>query len=248
MNKTKILLGRWTRDELDKLISSSSNITDIRVRIGTVSERFLDTPYRESTLIGDIKTDEEFVINLEGLDCLTFIEYVEAMRLSSTFDEFRERLKRVRYREGKVAFKNRNHFFTDWKENNSGFVKDVTRETGGDNTVKVHKMLNEKEDGTLFIQGIQPVQREISYVPSGVIDDSLINKLKSGDYAGVYSEKPGLDVSHVGIIIKDGDTVSFRHASSSEKSRKVIDQDFKEYFSDKSGIVVLRPKGDNEAG
>jgi hypothetical protein len=46
----------------------------------------------------------------------------------------------------------------------------------------------------------------------------------------------------VGILIKDGDKIYLRHASSLKKHRKVIDQDFKKYIVGKPGIIVLRPK------
>jgi hypothetical protein len=237
-----IILGRWTRDELGKMLFEASNIRDIGLRIGFNSGCLLDTPYGESTLIGDMDNEEEFVVNLEKVDCLTLIEYVEAMRRSSTFREFLDNLKRIRYREGNVSFNNRNHFFTDWLVNNADYIEDIAREAGGDRTIILNKRLNEKEDGPFFIRGIKPFQREIGYVPSSAIDETLIDRVKSGDYAGVYSEEAGLDVSHVGVIIKDGDAVKFRHASSLQKYRKVIDQDFKEYFSDKSGMVLFRAK------
>ena len=237
-----IILGRWSRDELDKMLAEASHIRDTGLRIGFISGCMLDTPYGESTLIGDMKNEEEFVVNLEKVDCITFIEYVEAMRRSRTFREFLDNLKRVRYREEKVSFYNRNHFFTDWRVNDSDYIEDITRETGDERTIIINKRLNEKEDGTLFVRGLQPFHREIGYVPSSAIDEPLIDRLKSGDYAGVYSEKAGLDVSHVGIINKDRGSVALRHASSVAKYIRVIDQDFKEYFSDKPGLVLLRAK------
>ena len=73
------------------------------------------------------------------------------------------------------------------------------------------------------------------------MDDSVCKKLLTGDYVGIYSRMPGLDVSHVGIIIKDRDSTYLRHASSEKEQRKVIDQDFKKYVSATPGILVLRP-------
>lgn len=236
----RILLGRWTRDELDQIIQKSAEIKGTGRRINFLSKQFLYTCYKESTLIGDINTSEVFVINLEGVDCFTFIDYVEAMRLSGTFSAFLKNLKRVRYRLGKVSFENRNHFFTDWVEFNSDIVYDVTEKIGGLKTRKVIKMLNQRKDRTYFLSGIQPRQREIRYIPSDAIDDSVIKKLKTGDYAGIYSNKHGLDVSHVGIIIRKTGTIYLRHASSHKK--KVIDQNFIDYISGKPGLIILRPK------
>lgn len=48
-------------------------------------------------------------------------------------------------------------------------------------------------------------------------------------------------ITDIGIIIKEGNTY-LRHASSAKKYRKVIDEDFRGYTSDKSGLIILRPK------
>ena len=224
------------------MLSESSKISRAGSRISAISRQFLTIDYRESTLIGDLNSPEVFVINLEGCDCFTFIDYIEAMRLSGSFSEFKENLKRVRYRSGKIAFANRNHFFTDWRECNAGFVEDVTGLVGSHNTISIQKTLNKREDGTHFLQGIPPTEITLQYVPSDVIDDAVCDKLFTGDYVGIYSGMPGLDVSHVGIIIKERGSTFLRHASSEKEQRKVIDQDFKDYISIKPGIVVLRPK------
>lgn len=237
-----IILGNWTQDKLEHMMNESSKIKGAGARINFLSRQFLGMDYKESTLIGDTNTKEVFVINLEGVDCFTFIDYIEAMRLSCSFSEFKENLKKVRYRAGRVAFKNRNHFFTDWREFNSEFIYDITGEISAQNTNSITKILNYKKDGTYFLNGIEPVQREIKYIPSHVIDDSVMDKIKTGDYAGIYSEVKGLDVSHVGIIIKHRDSIYLRHASSEKKNRNVVDQDFRNYISDKPGLIVLRPK------
>lgn len=245
MDKTEkiresILLGRWTEGALQSVLSEASQIQDVSERIAFLSMHFLETPYKESTLIGGRNTPEVFVINFEGVDCFTFIDYIEAMRLSASFSEFKDNLRMVRYKAGRVAFENRNHFFTDWVELNLEFVEDVTEGIGGKSAIKVEKMINVKEDGTYFLNGINPKQRIVKYIHSVAIDDSIISKLNTGDYAGIYSDIKGLDVSHVGIIIKDSDKVYLRHASSVK--RKVVDEDFGTYMSDKPGLVILRPK------
>lgn len=240
--KELILLGNLTPESLDSILYESSKIHDMGMRIDFLSRHFLETPYQESTLIGDINTPEVFVINLEGVDCFTFLDYIESMRLSSSFQEFKENLKRVRYREGEVSFKNRNHFFTDWSEFNSDFIDDVTEQIGGRGVIHVKKILNEKEDGSLFLQGIQPRERFIHYIPVNALDDLIINTLRTGDYIGIYSTEKGLDVSHVGIFIQERDKIYLRHASSLKKYRKVIDQDFKDYIVEKPGIIVFRSR------
>jgi len=236
------VLGKWSDSDLDNLIRRGSQIEQIGERIDFLSKHFLHTDYRESTLIGNTTTEEVLVINLEGVDCFTFIDYIEAMRRSDSVHTFKENLIHVRYNGGKVSFDSRNHFFTDWCIRNKRFVMDVTEDIGVYRTVSVKKTLNKKKDGTPFIAGLEPVERIIHYIPSRDVDIFILGKLKSGDYVGIYTQQEGLDVSHVGIIIKQDNSFYLRHASSLPDYRKVIDQNFPGYIKDKEGIVVVRPK------
>jgi hypothetical protein len=234
-------LGRWTEAELDKLMRKASVIKDSGERVTFLSHIFLGLEYRESTLIGDSSTDEVFTVDLSGVDCFTFVDYIEAMRLSDSFGGFVKSLRQTRYRNSIVSYKERKHFLTDWSEYGPTTVSDVTDQIGGGTAKSILKMINQKEDGTPLLPGIRPNQRKINYIPSENINAVVVGKLKTGDYAGIYSAMPGLDISHVGIIIKDSDVVSLRHASSDSRYRKVIDQDFQEYMAGKPGLIILRP-------
>ncbi len=240
--KVKIILGKWSRTRIDALLSQASGIPDAGARIAFLSRHFLDTPYEESTLIGSPVTPEQLVVNLSGLDCFTFIDYVEAMRLAPSFTAFLEHLKKIRYRKGILSYRNRNHFFTDWREFNGRFVSDVTTVIGKERTRQSLKTLNRKSDGTLFLEGIEVHTRTLQYIPSATIDSTVLDSLHVGDYMGIYTETDGLDVSHVGIIIKEKDKLYLRHASSAPTLRRVTDQFFGDYIKEKPGAVVFRPR------
>jgi hypothetical protein len=237
--KERVNLGRWSREKIEGILREASAVASIPERISFISSAFLGTPYRESTLIGGKDEAEVLVIDLTSMDCFTFIDYVEAMRLSSSFVDFRGHLRKVRYKRATIAYGMRRHFFTDWRYTNR--VKDVTREIGARKAVRVAKTLNRKADGSLILSGIPEKERSITFVPSILVDSRATADLRTGDYAGIYTEAEGLDVSHVGIVIRDGGRLLLRHASSIQ--RKVLDQDFLPYISEKPGIVVLRPEG-----
>jgi hypothetical protein len=236
----RILLGRWNEQDLDRVLGAALGIEGTGRRIEFISRQFLDVPYKESTLIGTKRTPEMFTINLAAVDCFTYLDYVEAMRRSNNFATFKETLKIVRYREGKIDYTSRNHFFTDWIESNP-FVRDVTAGVGRDKTKTVHKNINDRGEGTYFLSGILPVDRDITYVPGRAIDTGILRRLRNGDYVGIYSRAKGLDVSHVGVVIKARGKTFLRHASSSSSHRKVIEEDFLAYVAAKPGMVVLRP-------
>ena len=71
----------------------------------------------------------------------------------------------------------------------------------------------------------------------------ILNHLKLDQYLDfqLYSDEEGLDVSHVGIIIRTEDMIYIRHASSRSNARKVIDEDFMGYIANKPGVIILRP-------
>jgi hypothetical protein len=236
------ILGGWTEEGLNSIMKQSSKIQDVGERIDFLSGKFLNTKYEESTLVGDINHPEELAINLEGMDCFTYMDYVEAMQLSDSYPMFVNNIQRIRYQSGEIDFRKRNHFFTDWAVYNSDNIINVTKEVGGERTRTVKKLLNKKEDGTLYLPGILVKERYVNYIPTESIDERVIERLKTGDYIGIYTDKDGLDVSHTGILIRKGDQVYLRHASSRKDNRSVVDEELLTYMMDKPGLVVLRTK------
>lgn len=222
------MLFKTGKIDIESLLNHTKELSTT-MKIAEISKSFLGIPYRKNSLIGSITEKEQFVVDFEGVDCMTFIEYVEAMRLSDSYISFVENLKHVRYFDGVLDFKKRRHFFTDWNELKT--VKNVTDEiTNGAVKVAV-KNLN-------FIKGLQPKIRAINYIPAEAIENS-ISKLHTGDYCGFYTSREGLDVTHVGIIIMDGTVLKLRHASSIKGC--VLDEDFLEYCKTKEGIIIFRP-------
>ena len=237
-----IKLGNWTEPGLETLMTESPSTGGIGERIHIISSELLGTPYVTDTRTGNASTPEVFTIDLEGMDCFTYVDYVEALSLSGSFPDFEENLKKIRYKDGVVAFQNRNHFFSDWPINNSGSVKDVTRAVGGDKTKSASKSLNLKKDGSVYLPGIPVRNRTIYYIPSSEIDGEVISNLQTGDYAGIFTEIDGLDVSHTAIIVRKGNTAYLRHASSKKSNMKVVDENLTEYMQNKPGLVVYRPE------
>ncbi len=239
--KEKINLGSWTEPELDALMQQKSKKSRASEQIDFLSAQLLGTPYVGHTLTGDIDTPEVFTIDLEGMDCFTYIDYVEAMRVSDTYPDFKDNLQEIRYRGGVIDFQNRNHFFTDWPVDNPENVKDVTHDIGGDKALSVKKTLNVKKDGSKYLPGIPANERTFYYVPSEAIDGGFVSKLDTGDYVGIYTDLPGLDVTHTGIVIKKNGRTFLRHASSRKVNYRVVDEDLLEYIQNKPGLVVFRP-------
>jgi len=220
------------------MLRAASAISDLPARIDFISGQFLDVPYGESTLIGSPEVPEVLIINLQTVDCFTYVDYVESMRFSRSLGELKHYLRMVRYRSGVVSYERRHHFFTDWV--GSARIEDVTRRIGLEKTRTLTKTLNRKADGSSFLPEIPPVERKVTFAPAGALDRAAQGKLQTGDYLGMYAQAEGLDVSHVGIVIRREGRLMLRHASSLE--RRVVEQDFDLALEGKPGIVVLRPR------
>src|SRR5690606_12471803 len=95
------------------------------------------TPYVAHTL--EVPGPERLVINLRGLDCVSFVENTLALsRLVragvSDFEAFQAEIRALRYRDGAIdGYPSRLHYFTEWIADNErmGRVRDVTPELGG---------------------------------------------------------------------------------------------------------------------
>ncbi|MFL2641326.1 MAG: N-acetylmuramoyl-L-alanine amidase-like domain-containing protein [Thermodesulfobacteriota bacterium] len=233
------LKSQYYKTEVDKLILSRPN--SISKRYEYYSSAFLGRPYKSNTLSGDLKNKEVLILNLKEMDCFTYLDYVHSLINAENYYDFINQLKEVRYKDGIVSFKNRNHFFYDWAKNIKN-IDDITDEIFLGKSIKVSKNLNLKSDGKLFLNGIDIRKVSIVYLEPKFINNQNINLLESGDYVGIYSPIDGLDVSHVGIFIKKAGTYLFRHASSVSGVNKVVDVNFLEYIKNKPGIIIYRNK------
>jgi cell wall-associated NlpC family hydrolase len=232
--------GSWNNTKLTKLISDSKSKKTTQSKIEFISSKFLGTSYVANTLT-PFSENEKLVLNLKGLDCFTFIDYIEAIRASKDVGQIKDNLKKIRYKNADVSYLNRNHFFSDWLTNNKNIVKDVTKDIGKEKALSVTKKINQKSDGTNFIAGLAVVDREIVYIPSAEVSSDILKNIKSGDYIGMYANTEGLDVTHVGVFIRNSKGTFFRHASNKKGVNKVIDSNFLEYIKSKPGIIIYRP-------
>ena len=230
------------KTEREKIISSARHINVSGERIVAISRNFLAAPYVADTLIGGPQKLEQLVIDPAGFDCFTLLDVVEALRRASDVNDFPEQLKQVRYRDGKVSYESRRHFFSDWVVGDSAMVGDVTSRVAQGKTQVADKQLNLRSDGTYWLPEIPVRRRNITYIPAVKIDTNVLSGLQAGDYVGIYSADEGLDVSHTGIIVKDKGSIMMRHASSRVDAGRVVDVNLLEYLRDKPGLVVYRVK------
>lgn len=240
--KYQSIMDSLTAEKVNQIIwsdvipSSDENHGEV---ISRVSSAFLGTPYHAHTLIGGLGTPEALVVNFNGVDCFTLAGYVEALTRSHDQKSFLHNLAKVRYTGGNVDYLSRRHFFSDWFATAPRNARDVTPDISPEYVV-ADKQLNRKPYGGEYIPGLGIHPRRINYIPGKAISQQVLDRLKTGDYVGVYSPLEGLDVSHVGIVVRHDGEIWFRNASSLAANRKVVDSPFLEYMRAKPGMVVLR--------
>src|SRR6476661_1834419 len=121
-----------SRRRIQKLLSTARSGRTAGVRIEAVSREFLGLPY-SSTLIGSAEQPEVFVASLDSFDCVTYIETVLALAVASTPTQFSELLRQLRYDRGRVEWKKRNHYMTQWIRNNrrNGTIRRISTPVPG---------------------------------------------------------------------------------------------------------------------
>src|SRR5450432_794750 len=110
-------------------------------------EKLMGTKYVVSPLGEGEGKDKDPRFRLDAVDCLTFVETTMAQSLSSDDTHVLPTLDAIRYGEGTVAYGERNHVMeAQWLPNNikKGFLRDVTKQYGGDATVRVTKVLDDR--------------------------------------------------------------------------------------------------------
>lgn len=207
--------------------------------ISQISAAFLSTPYQANTLPVSPDTPEALVINFNGVDCFTLLDYVQALSRSHNRASFEANLIRTRYVDGEVSYLKRRHFFSDWFADSPRNANDITR-TLSPQAVTVVKQLNRQANGTEQMPGLGVISRHIIFIPARAITPQVLEQIQTGDYVGVYATRQGLDVSHVGIAVRHDGQLWFRNASSLAANRKVVDAPFREYMRSKPGMMVLR--------
>lgn len=210
-----------------------------------IGANFLGAHYKDNPLGEEKAPDFDPLIRFDTFDCVTFVE-------TSLANGNIDKLNKIRYRDGNPDFVNRNHFIeTDWLENNSNFVENVSNQYAATTTRNI-TIDKAKWFKTLHNIDTNFVPRNINmeYIPYANVHDIKVSKPVVVLFI-IDSEKirkkigTDLAVRHMGFLLPNG---ILRHASRKEK--RVIDVDFQEYISklmnnkNNLGIILLEIKND----
>ena len=223
-------------------------------------KQLLGTPYVAHTL--ETK-EEQLVVNLRELDCTTFAENCLAIARTIkskqlNFKRFTQQLVQIRYRNGVLnAYPSRLHYFSDWIYDNDkkGFVRDVSKEIGNSSYPNSLHFISthptsyaQLKSNPKFREEIAQQENEISsrktyFLPKEKLR-TFESKMNEGDIVGITTSISGLDITHVGIIVKVNGKVHFMHASSKAGKVVISENTLYEYLMGRksaTGIMLARP-------
>ncbi len=167
-------------------------------------------------------TVEPLVINLDSVDCTTFVEYVTATLLSGaqpspTDSIFTRFVQGLRYRDGgrRGDYATRLHYLSDWIADNAayGAVRELTSTLPGARTLRrrVNYMTQHRSAypalaaSDSLTAALAAVEARLSAAPTSYIPLNQIARLgdavREGDIVAFVTDIAGLDVQHVGFLL-----------------------------------------------
>lgn len=228
--------------------------------VAMAGKSLLETPYVAHTLEGE---KEQLVVNLRELDCTTFAENCLAIARSvknghADFDGFTNELQKIRYRNGVIdGYPSRLHYFSDWiyENDRAGYVNDVSKKIANTpyplrvNFMSTHPDSYEQlKNNPAFVEALAQKEKEISkrklyYIPKNKIAE-FESRLHEGDIVGITTSIQGLDITHVGILVRKNSRIHLMHASSVAEKVVISDESLEDYLKASNrvtGIMAARP-------
>lgn len=218
--------------EMKQLYLEATSIGALSDRVKFFSEKFLGRPYLLGpTGEGYLDTIEpKVLVKTDSLDCVTFIEHVLALAKSPNEDSLFSTLMKIRYKDGKVAYTARKHYFVLDFLNEGLFAQQISlpADTTVVRTISKKAFFGAKkipfdgEDSKLYLRYL-PFDRALEFSKERWQGQSSVRGI------GFVSRLENLDTFHTGFLLLDrGQKPVLRDASY--KFGKVLDHSLEEYL------------------
>lgn len=234
-----------------------------------VGRGLIGTPYVPNTLEAG-GAEERLLVNLQGFDCVTFIESVFALAVLIKTDalarvgdrggvegEFERAVRAIRYRDNSIdGYASRLHYFSDWIDDaeSKRLLTNLTEVLGGvERREPVDFMTTHPEsyaqlaDETVFA-AVQATEQRLSARPMYVVPQEQIedvaSEIRNGDIIAATSTIEGLDVAHTGLALWIDGALHLMHAPLVGDSVEVSAVPLAERIrrlDGQDGIIVARP-------
>ncbi|MCF6269514.1 MAG: DUF1460 domain-containing protein [Melioribacteraceae bacterium] len=182
-------ISKMSKVEINKLLTekSAENLT-VTERMSFYSEMFLGMPYG-LTCVGDgpyALYDTKPLLTFDTTNCMVYVEDVLALSISDSYENFFNNLQQIRYKDGIVGMKTRNHYtMADWFPENSWLLHDVVKDVAGTKAKTLTRTISHKK---FFAgKGIEDMRyvkddrtMTINYIPFNALSE-VKNNFQNGD-------------------------------------------------------------------
>jgi len=241
--------------EIDSLlkVNAQKGLT-ITQRIDLYSEMFLRTEY-SWTPTGDgahALYEPQPLLSFTQSNCMVLCEHSLAMAISDSWDNFFNNLQQIRYRDGIIGMKTRNHYtMADWVPENSWILDDVTKKVGEKYTEETTRHISYSTFfGGKNLADLRYIKPDADYTIDYIIWKDLpkVKKnIKQGDIlAMILKDKDNIFSGHMILAVEVDGKLFIREASTSKMT--TFQTDFDEWAKSKyakkryCGIIVTRVK------
>ncbi len=218
-----------------ELREAAAQGTPFAQRLFDAARDALGTPYQDGPLGEgpEGKYDTDPMVDFGKVDCVTYVEQTVALATASSYEEMFANLQKIRYRDGKTDYENRNHFMiSDWVANNA-FHVDVTEQLGVE-TDKISRTISRKgffERVKAPGLGLDTPDEEItlSVVPTAKTKQAEEN-MPSPSLVVFVGKVDWLFSLHCGLYLRDKDGRGRLYHGSS-KAGEVVEMDLADYMN-----------------
>jgi hypothetical protein len=253
--KSPAVIGNMSHAEIDSMLRVNAE-NDLRItdRINLYSEMFLETPYSwTATGDGPYALLETYpLVNFQETNCMVYCEHVLALSISDSWDNFFNNLQQIRYKDGLIGMKTRNHYtMADWLPENNWILDNVSAKVGGEYTASMTRTISHENffkgkgmDDLRYIKLDRSIT--VEYVPMEHMAD-VKSRVKDGDIvAMLYANKDNVFSAHMLMIVEKDDELYFREASTTNYSTFETEYnawlDWKGTLDKYAGIAFMRVK------
>ena len=253
---------------VQRALNAQADTLPLGELMAVIGRSLVGTAYVPRTL--EVDGPERLVVNLRGLDCVTFVENVYAMAAlvksdarasltdrASVERHYESTLTSLRYRDGVIdGYPSRLHYFTDWIRDNEGkrLVRDVTAEIGGVEDGEPIDFMSTHTEAYRQLSDAENVRRVVEaegrltaagrhFIPERDIA-GVADQIHNGDIIAATSTVEGLDVAHTGLALWVDGTLRMLHAPLVGEAVQISEVTLAERIGridGQDGIIIARP-------
>jgi hypothetical protein len=258
-SQEKSEISQLSYSDIDTLLRTvSKNNLTVTEKMNVYSKMFMGMKY-ELKCVGDGEYSiyEPWpLVNFRETNCMAYCEHVLSLSISDNWDNFFNNLQQIRYKEGIIGIKTRNHYtMADWLPENSWLLENVSAKVSKKYVSDISRTISHKKffasKGMKYLDYVKEDRTmKVEYIPLADFD-KVTDHLKTGDILVLLLKNANnIFAAHMLMVMDAHGKKVIREATSSVM--KVIDTDIDTWIqykqknkSDKYiGLSVIRVKED----